>query len=195
LHRPLVHPGGSTSGVFTGALYQTTGPYFGGAFNQSALSATQVGTVTFNAASSSAATLSYTVNGTAVTKNVVRQTWAGDDTTGTYMGGTLGTWSSCGPSRNGYQESPITLTVAQGGTNVTMREDGPNYTCTYTANYGASGRFGTLAGNGLCSDGSNFTFTASDMLVSREALTMRLSFSQVGGCKFDGRMGGMRKGS
>jgi len=191
----VTQQGGSTSGLFSGTLYQTTGPYFGGAFNPSAVGVTAVGTVTFNASGSNAATLSYTVNGTAVTKSVVRQTWAGDSIAGNYVGGTLGTWSACGTPLNGYQESPMTLTVTQDSTAVTMREQGSNYTCTYTANYSASGRFGSLGGNGTCSDGSNFTFTASDVAVSRDALSMRIAFVRNGGCRFDGRMGGIREGA
>ncbi|HZZ94177.1 MAG TPA: hypothetical protein VFE23_16575 [Usitatibacter sp.] len=190
--------GGSTSGTFTGTLYQTTGPYFGaGSFDPASVGVTQVGQMTFNASASSAsaATLTYTVNGTQVSKNVQRQTFAGDNIAGTYLGASMGTWSSCGTPRNGYVESSATFTVTQDGQSVQIREDGSNYTCSYFAAYGASGRLGTLAGNGLCSDGVNFTFTASEVSVGRDALAMRLGLQQVGGCRFDGRMGGMRKGA
>lgn len=191
----VTQQGGSTSSVFSGTLYQTTGPYFGGAFNPSAVGVTQVGSVSFNASGSNAATLTYSVNGTSVTKNVVRQTWAGDSIAGNYVGGTLGTWSACGTPLNGYQESPMTLTVTQDSASVTMREQGSNYSCNYNANYSASGRFGSLVGNGVCSDGVNFSFTASDVSVSRDALSMRMAFVRNGGCRFDGRMGGIREGA
>jgi len=191
----VTQTGGSTSGAFAGALYQTTGPSFAaGSFNPSSVTVNAVGQLTFNATSSNAGTLTYTVNGVTVTKNVVRQTFGADNLTGSFLGGSMGTWSACGGG-NGYVESGATFTVAQSGNNVSMREDGSNYTCTYTATSGANGRFGTLAGNGLCTDGTNFTFTASDAEVSRDAFSLRISLNRVGGtCHFDGRMGGVRKG-
>jgi hypothetical protein len=185
--------GDATSGTFTGTLYQASGPYFVGTFNSANVAATPVGTVTFNASGVSTASLTYTVNGTSVAKTVQRQSFGTDNFTGSYLGGSMGTWSACG-ARSGYVESGATLTVTQDGSAVTMREDGSNYTCTYTAQLGSSGRFGTLAGNGLCSDGVNFTFTATEMTASRDAFGLRLVLNQVGGCHFEGRMGGVRKG-
>jgi len=192
----VTQTGGATSGTFTGLLYQTNGPYLaGGPFNPASVSATQVGQLTFNASGSNASTLTYTVNGTTVTKSVVRQTFAFDNLTGSYLGGSMGTWSACGNGRNGYVESGATFTLDQSGTSVQMREEGSNYTCTYNATYGASGRFGLFSGQGICSDGVNFTFTASDVEVSRDAFSLRLALNQIGGCRFDGRMGGVRKGA
>jgi len=191
----VTQTGGSSSGTFTGALYQTTGPYFaGGSFNPSNVGVTQVGELTFNGSGSNAATLTYTVSNVPVTKNVVRQSFGADNLTGSFLGGSMGTWSSCGGG-NGYVESGATFSIAQTGSTVSMREDGSNYTCTYNATAGSIGRFGTLSGNGICTDGTNFTFTASDVEVSRDAVSMRLSLNRVGGtCHFDGRMGGVRKG-
>jgi len=123
----------------------------------------------------------------------VRQTFGGDDYSGSFLGGSMGTWTQC-RARDGYVESGATFTLAQNGTGVQIREEGSNYTCTYNANYAAAGRFGTFVGNGICSDGVNFTFTAADAEVSRDAFSLRLALNQVGGCRFDGRMGGVRKG-
>lgn len=191
----VTQAGGATSGTFTGTLFQTTGPYFGGPFNASAVGNVPVGQVTFNASGSNNATLSYSVNGVNVSKSVTRQTWAGDNYNGAFLGGSMGTWSSCGGARNGYVESGATFTLTQTGTSVQIREDGSGYTCTYNATYGANGRFGTFTGSGICSDGVNFTFTATDAEVSRDAFSARLSLQQVGACRFDGRMGGIRKGA
>ena len=188
--------GGSSSGTFSGTLYQTSGPYFAaGSFDPSSVTVTQVGQVTFNATSGNAATLSYSVNGSSVVKSVVRQTFGGDNYTGAFLGGSMGTWTACG-ARGGYVESGATFTLAQTGSSVQIREDGSNYTCTYNGTAGANGRFGTFSGNGICSfDGVNFTFTASDAEISRDAFSARISLQQVGGCRFDGRMGGIRKGA
>jgi hypothetical protein len=182
---------------FTGALYQTTAPYFGGAFNPANVTNRQVGTITFSAAQISQATITYGVDGVNVTKEVTRQTWRAENIAGTYLGAVSGTWAGCGGPRNGYQESFVTLTVSQGGVAINMREDGagnPPYTCIYTGNYSQDGRMGAIAGNVLCSDGVNQAFVATEVQGGIQGLSMRLVASQFSGtCTFSGRMGGMRR--
>jgi len=84
-------PSGHT--VFLGDLYATTGPYYGGTFNPALASERKVGTLKFDATSASNATMSYTVDGASVVKNVTRQTWSYE-----YLGGTYDAmWKySCG---------------------------------------------------------------------------------------------------
>src|SRR5207344_3421407 len=87
---------GGGSQRFTGPLYQTSGPFFGnGIFDQSSVTVTQVGTATFTATSANTGTLTYSVNGVNVTKNVTRQTWRTESIAGVYQGGTIGTYSNC----------------------------------------------------------------------------------------------------
>jgi len=75
-------PAGHT--VFAGDLYATTGPSPGGAFDLALVKARKVGALTFDASSLNNATLSYTVDGTPVVKNVQRQTWSYENLTGSY---------------------------------------------------------------------------------------------------------------
>lgn len=179
---------------FTGALYQTTAPYFGGNFNPASVSNRQVGTITFSASEISRATLSYIVDGVTVAKQVQRQTWRAENIAGTYLGAVSGTWAGCGTPRNGYQESFVVLTVSQDNLAISMREDGTGYTCTYTGNYGQDGRMGSISGNVLCSDGVNQAFVASEVQGGIQNLSMRLVASQFSGsCTFSGRIGGMRR--
>jgi hypothetical protein len=70
--------------TFAGDLFQTTGPYYGGAWNAGAVAYRRVGALTFDATAPNAATLSYTVDGTLVTKSVTRQTWRYENLTGVY---------------------------------------------------------------------------------------------------------------
>jgi len=191
---PDVEQFGGTSG-FQGTLYQTTGPYYGAAtFNPGSVTSRTVGTITFTPTSATTATVAYSVDGTQVTKQVQRQTWRSENLAGIYLGASTGTWSNCGASRNGYDESYATYTVAQDGISVNFREDtAGGSTCTYTGTYTASGRLGTIVGTGLCSDGVNQTFTASEVQVSQSALTMKFQASQVGGCIYNGRLGGLRR--
>lgn len=64
-----------TSGNYSGPLYRTTGPVFN-ASPWVAATPTQVGTMSFSPSSGNAATLSYTLNGITVSKQVTRQTFA-----------------------------------------------------------------------------------------------------------------------
>ena len=77
---------GSAQGhtVFLGDLYATVGPYYGGAFNPALVSERKVGALTFDANTPNNATMSYTVDGTPVVKNVTRQTWSYENLNGTY---------------------------------------------------------------------------------------------------------------
>lgn len=188
--------GASTSTpAFTGALFQTAGPYFGnGNFNPNNVTVTPVGTLSFAASGANAATLSYSVNGVAVTKAVQRQTFRASDINGTFLGASAGTWSGCGGGRDGFLEERATYSFTLANSNVQFREDGPGFTCIYTGTYTPTGRLGTMAGGGQCSDGSNQTFTASEVDVSAQGITMRFTVNAAGSCKFTGRLGGVRSG-
>ena len=79
------HAGGHD--LFTGDLYQTTGPYFGTTWNPSAMDFRQVGSLTFDAASVNTATLAYMVDGVPFTKRLNRLTTASENLGGYYYMG------------------------------------------------------------------------------------------------------------
>ncbi|HEX4858413.1 MAG TPA: hypothetical protein VFV17_05300 [Usitatibacteraceae bacterium] len=81
---------GPAGNVFTGALYTTTGPYYGlGAFNPNAVTVSNppVGSATFTFSNARAASLSYTVNGVTVSKQITRQPLENINLSGTFYGG------------------------------------------------------------------------------------------------------------
>src|SRR5262249_1686633 len=59
--------GGTTA--FSGPMYSTPGPYFGGVFNAGNVAVTPVGTMSVGFSSGYSGTLSYGVNGVTVNKN------------------------------------------------------------------------------------------------------------------------------
>lgn len=70
-----------SAGVYSGALFTTTGPAFNASpFNPASVATTQVGTMTFNFSSGNAGTLTYTVNGTQVTKSIQREVFSSPTT-------------------------------------------------------------------------------------------------------------------
>jgi hypothetical protein len=147
--------------AFTGQLFQTTGPAFSGTFNPSAVTTTPVGTMTLAFNSVSTGTLTYTVNGVQVTKQVQRQTWAGENLTGNYLGGLTAQGTSCG---NGASNGPVlifdVLTVTHSGGTLTARvnffnSSGTSSQCTFTGPYGQTGRLGNVNGGTFsCTFGS-----------------------------------------
>ena len=80
----VVMPDGAKQpdGSFTGALYHTSGaPFNANPWNQALTQATQVGTMTLSFDSASTGTLSYTYNGAAVTKHIMRESFSSSVTT------------------------------------------------------------------------------------------------------------------
>jgi len=176
---------------FTGSLYQVTGPYFGAAtFDKNAVSAREVGSITFTAPQVASATLAYSVNGVNVTKEVVRQTWRTENLAGSFIGATLGEFTGC--TTNGASEAVAAYVITQSGNTVVIIESGSNYTCSYTGTLTQTGRMGSIAGSGTCSDLGAQSFAATEVQATLDSISMRADFRN-GSCRFIGRMGGMRR--
>jgi len=180
--------------TFTGPLYQTNGPWFGGAFNPNAVTVRQVGTATFTGNAVDAATLVYSVDGVSVTKSLSRQTWRADDLTGSYLGATVGTYSGC--ANNGYVEDPAIFTVTHTGTTIKIVAQSliNGAICTYTGSYTQAGRMGSSSGSLSCPTGSG-SYTANEIETTITALNGRAGASFGGGCQWNGRFGGLFRGS
>ena len=184
----------STDGILTysGTLYRTTGPSFGGTFNEANVTVTPAGNITFRAAQINAATLTYIADGVSVTKSIQRQTWAAETLSGQYIGASNGDWSNCG-GRSGHTESGAFITITHSSTGVvTVREEGVGYTCNYSGAYSQSGRMGTVTGTGTCSDNFNPNFIMSEISVTAHAISMRMA-AESGTCRMTGRIGGIRR--
>jgi len=100
--------------TWTGPVYQTTGTYFGSAWNPANNSTAQVGTATFTPTSAITGTLAYNVNSVAVTKSIERQTLTSIPLGGTYRGAYQSTFANCNDSAfNGAIDYDSTWTVTQ----------------------------------------------------------------------------------
>jgi hypothetical protein len=185
--------------VFSGKLYSTTGPWFGGAFN-TAVGVTEVGTATVTFSSTGTATLNYSVNGTAVTKQLTRLGWRLASPVGRFLGGFTFTASPCSdPNRqgNGYLQGIVTTTL--NGTQVTFRveaTDGTGAVCTFSGGLAQQGRLSAVAGGTWsCVVGSTtpnqgtFSLTAIDVQVNGFNATWSANDQS---CVYNGRFGGAR---
>ena len=177
---------------FSGTLYSTTGPYFGGTFNPGSVVVSTVGSLTFLAPTSTTATLTYSVGGVNVTKSLQRQTWRTENLAGSYIGASVGNFTGCGTAGNGPTEQSATYTIQQTASSVTINEFGAGFTCHYVGTLAQAGKFGTITGTGTCSDGSSQGFTASEVQASVDNISMKLT-TTVGSCTFTGRLAGVRR--
>lgn len=187
---------GTTNGTlgYSGTLYQTSGPYFGGAFNPNNVSNRAVGSVTFNLTSVNSASLTYTVDGVSVSKALTRQTWTAENFTGNYVGGSSGTLSGC--TVNGTAEDVDVFSITQNGTSFSLSAANvqSNVACTYTGTYSQAGHLGGVTGNFQCTNGTSGTFSLQELEGTLSGVTGRLSTAN-GGCGFNGRIGGARRAS
>jgi hypothetical protein len=182
----------SGSSVWTGALYATKGPYFGGPFTPPS-TIRQAGTATFNVTALDAATLTYSVDGVVVVKNLVRQTWTNENFTGSYVGGYSLRYSSCNPaSGNGISEVAELLSISQVGTAMTISTAATAANCTYTGAYSQTGKLGGVQGNYTCSDGTQGTFTWFEMTPTISGFTARAT-GQNQFCQWSGFIGGITR--
>jgi hypothetical protein len=180
--------------VFSGDLVATTGPWFGAFFNPSAVLARKVGTIVFNATSTDTGTLTYSVDGVVVTKNIERQTWAFENFTGSYFGGLVYDQSSCFSSaNNGHVEEFGGFQITHAANNTFTLVLQSNFgTCSFTGNYSQAGHMGTVDANYACSYGINGTVTFYELERTGPGMTGRF-FGQNNACNVAGTLGGVER--
>jgi len=171
---------GVTAGhtLFTGDLYQTNGPYHGGAFNPSLVTLRKVGTLTFDAITATNATMTYTVDGTPAVKNVTRQTWGYENLGGTYDA----VWKTgCGyPSPFDWEVSS-TVIRHNADNSVTINVSCPycmtNFHHDFLGNYTQSGHLGQIAADLGTPDAGSITI--SEIATTAAGFTGRFTGSMV----------------
>jgi len=184
--------------TFSGQLFSVgTGTWFGAPWTGIS-GVQQVGNITFTFGTATTGSMQYTVDNVQVTKSIVRQTWAGENLTGNYIGGLVGAGPVCGA--NGIIVHGD-LTVTHGST-VSMRTDFTNAngqpgTCNYAGAYSQVGSMGQIDNgtyNCTINNQSNAlvgTFSISEIKVTRNGFNGRISGSD-NGCNYTGFFGGIR---
>ena len=146
------YTGQASSGalIFSGPMYETRGPWLGIPFNPNLVTIREVGTVTF-AAFVDAATLTYSVDGTVVTKALTRQTFKNNDLTGSYAGVVRQASSGCSlPANNTTLESVVGVSITNSTTSLAITTNENGSICNYTGDYRQSGRMGSSTGTYTC---------------------------------------------
>lgn len=187
---------------FSGTLYRTTGPWFGGPWNPAAVNVAPVGSVMVTFDSATTGTLSYNVGTTSVVKAIERNYFGTNSVGGSYAGGLVAMASACGSSAdNGPTDILGTTVVTQTATQVTFRVSftaatGQAATCTFVGDYAQLGRmasvnsgtFSCIVGGQAANTGT-FTMTSLDSQLNgfHASFTGRDQF-----CTYNGRFGGTR---
>ncbi|MCC7325590.1 MAG: hypothetical protein IT521_02140 [Burkholderiales bacterium] len=151
------------NGIWSGPLYQTTGPYYGGIWDPTQRTTTQVGTVTFTPQNSYSGTLTYNVNNVNVTKTVARQTLKSIPLGGKYSGAYLSIFSNCDdPANNGPVRTFVDIEVIQttGGTLQMDISTSPTAVCRLAGDYFQDGQLYRVPGASYTC-GSAFASTAN----------------------------------
>jgi len=183
--------------VWSGDLYETSGPFFGAAFfDQNAVVYRKVGTMTWTATSVTSGQLRYDVDGVFVAKNMARQFVVNDDFSGHYAGGVHQTVAGCANNTfNGTSERIGILDVAQNGQQVTITSyptGGP--VCTFSGTLNQLGQMGAVQGTYSCSSGDIGNFQIFEMQVNPVTVSGRFTASStnITGCQATGYLGGLR---
>lgn len=181
--------GASAPSTFGGDLYETTGPYFGGAFNPASVAYRKVGTASFAARSTSTADLVYTVDGVRVTKTVVRYLFRYNSLAGNFRGALVSESNTCGLPA--LEEATFAITHVGTGVSIDAQYFHAGR-CTYVATYSQAGRMGSLSGSVLCNNGASGSFEAWEIEAGKQGLLGRYTTRFSNGCLETGRFGGVK---
>jgi hypothetical protein len=169
---------------YAGALTESTGPYYGTAFNPAAVTRRTVGSMTITTRTDGTATLAYSVDGVPVQKNVMRFAFRKNDFTGTFSG------HLAADNDSGHESA--SFTIDDGGANFIMQTvTAANGTCSYVAPVSQMGHLRIMKGTFSCTCGRSGNFTMSNATVSSDGFTAKLQMDP----SFSGRMEGVRQGS
>jgi hypothetical protein len=143
--------------TFTGPVYTTTGTPFSRPFVPGDTKPTQVGTATFTVQSDNRLSIAYTVNGTNVSKTVVRQTTKALSIIGAYDG-----LATTGP----FNSDSTDFTITAAATGVLIKRDAFFAgTCEFSGTPTQYGYRLSISGTYRCSDFSTGTWVTEDLTV------------------------------
>jgi len=178
--------------LYTGDLYESTGPWFGGLFPPNSVTIRRAGDATFRATSVETGVITYTVDGIVASKAIERYTLKFMDITGDYLGGIVQTNFNCtNPALNGKTEEAANVSITHNGPDVQVMTQSTRRSCNYRGTYGQAGRMGSISNATFtCSDGTTGTFAAFELDTSTSGFLARFSGTGAG-CDFGGDIGGV----
>jgi hypothetical protein len=181
-------------GTFSGQLYVSTGPYHGGAFNPAAVNTRQAGSMQLHFPTIASGTVTYTIDGVTVTKQIQRMTFVNEQFSGSYVSAVNITQFSCfNPLANGSFSGAFTVSVVHTSTQMAMTWDFPDLSrCVYAGAYSQFGHFGHFSGPYTCTTGEVGSMEFFEMTNRKGMISGRLRGSSPNaGCQYTGRFTGL----
>jgi hypothetical protein len=192
--------------IWSGTLYRSTGPYFGGAYDASTVKATPVGRISVEFTSPTTAVIDYAIDGANVRKFIARQTFRADTLAGDYKGGVFASGTNCtGGDGRGVQSYPGSFKVTQEANKVTIVSTfTPTYaeggSCKLTGTLVQEGRIGKITDGRIDCEFVNgptpttATFSLTDIEFGENGFSGVFSSQEGPACKWSGHFGGIRRG-
>jgi hypothetical protein len=151
--------------AWSGSLEESTGPYFGGPFDPSAVTRRVVGSLSMQVTETGDALVTYTVDGITVVKRVSRFAFRRNNLSGSYAGGVAMLEPGSGPYLTQF-------TIDDQGDRVNMTLDiDPNGRCTIGASSSQYGAQRSVIGTYTCTSGAQGNFRMDDIAVTVNGLT------------------------
>jgi hypothetical protein len=169
--------------TYAGPLIESTGPYYGTSFNAAAVTRRTVGSMTLTTRTDGMASLSYSVDGVSVQKEVTRFAFRKQGFSGTYAAHLS--------ADNSGGDQPIDTVTIDDNENFVMQTITNGVTCSYLAPVFQTGHLRVMQGTYTCTNARSGNFTMSNAIVSANGFTARMRIDPG----FSGRMEGVRLGS
>ena len=190
----------TSSRTYSGALYTTTGGWFGGAFNPLGVGVRQVGTLTFVANSPYTATLSYSVDGVNVSKSVQRQTYKHLNLSGTYYGAmdylNVSSCTITGTAADPFfssQSISATVNTAGSGGGISITFIDTSGTSTFSGTYTQYGSLMYMSGTFTFPQGTAVTAIVNDFAIDDDGIRGNLIL-QGATCSINARFAAVKPG-
>ena len=176
--------------VWSGTLYETSGSYFGAGYDPAKFMFRAVGVMTFAPATSDTATLTYSVDGLNVTKNVTRQTLRLENLSGAYGIAAQRATTHCPDgAMNGDRTTLESATVVHAANAITIDWTAANRACRLAGTYMQAGRLGAAQTSYTCSDGEAGDMALFELQKRDGFLTGRFQGHAItNGCDYRGRV-------
>lgn len=195
------------NGVFSGTLYRTSGPWFGGVFDPAHVGLDAVGTLRLryavNFGGQASLRLEYTVDGVTVGKAVVRQTWGSNATRlpGAYFGGTVLAPpylpQGCAPAPTFFRPGgAIRINLAAPDTIAIIGDEALDTRSVIGGTYLQSGQFGVITGSlyagPIVSPPALGDAQVTNLVITDDGFSGHLRVT-MGNCVYEGAIGGIRR--
>lgn len=177
---------------FRGDLYRTRGSWQGGPFDPKAFTGAKVGEITLSPLSNAALRIDYSVDGIAIAKTVIRQTWRHANVAANFVGAVSALKrTDGGNAAREISAVNIALYIDEGYAFMKLDDD-RQVQCDYRGDYRQDGRLGSFSGAFTCSDGRSGPFAIEELEVTNQGLSGKIRSNWASG-SMSGRFGGPRR--